>query len=74
MAKKQNIHQQLASKYGIPQHVIEVICNSPFKFANSVMQDPNDLTTIMFAYLFKIKLKNYYAECKGRSKKEGLEK
>ena len=74
MAKKRNIYQELASKHGLPQHVIEVICNSPFKFANKVMQDPNDLTPIMFAYLFKIKLKNYYAEDKYRSKEKRLEK
>ena len=61
MAKKQNIYQQLAKEYNLPQHVIEVICNSPFKFANKVMQDSDDLTPIMFAYLFKIKLKNHYA-------------
>lgn len=73
MAKKQNVYQQLGSKYGLPQHVIEVICNSPFKFANKVMQDPNDLTPVMFAYLFKIKLKNHYAGDKQRSKKERLE-
>ena len=64
MTKKQNIYQQLASEYGIPQHVIEVICNSPFKFANKIMQDPDDLTPVMFAYLFKIKLKNRYATTK----------
>ena len=68
MTKKQNIYQQLASEYNIPQHVIEVICNSPFKFANKVMQDPEDTTPIMFAYLFKIKLKNYYATTKQRQR------
>ena len=68
MAKKQNIYQQLASEYNIPQHVVEVICNSPFKFANKVMQDPEDTTPIMFAYLFKIKLKNYYATTKQRQR------
>ena len=73
MAKKQNIYQQLASEYNIPQHVIEVICNSPFKFANKVMQDPEDTTPIMFAYLFKIKLKNRYVGNKAGNKEEGLE-
>ena len=68
MTKKQNIYQQLASEYNIPQHVVEVICNSPFKFANKVMQDPEDTTPIMFAYLFKIKLKNYYATTKQRQR------
>ena len=57
MAKKQNIYQELGSKYNLPQHVIEVICNSPFKFTNKVMADPSDPRTIMLAYLFKIKLK-----------------
>lgn len=71
--KKQNVYQQLSKKYGLPQHVVEVICNSPFKFANRVMQDPEDCTTIMFAYLFKIKLKNFYAGNKQRNKKERFE-
>ena len=53
-----NIHSALASKYKLPQNVIEVICNSPFKFTNKVMADPEDGRTIMLAYLFKIKLKN----------------
>lgn len=53
-----NIHSGLASKYKLPQNVIEVICNSPFKFTNKVMADPEDSRTIMLAYLFKIKLKN----------------
>lgn len=66
--KKQNIYQLLSKEYGIPQHVIEVICNSPFKFANQVMQDPTDNTPIMFAYLFKLKLKNYYVTDKQRKK------
>lgn len=52
-----NIHSVLASKYKLPQNVIEVICNSPFKFTNKVMADPSDPRTIMLAYLFKIKLK-----------------
>ena len=50
-----NIHSGLASKYKLPQNVIEVICNSPFKFTNKVMADPEDSRTIMLAYLFKIK-------------------
>ena len=53
-----NIHSALASKYKLPQNVIEVICNSPFKFTNKVMADLEDSRTIMLAYLFKIKLKN----------------
>ena len=52
-----NIHSVLASKYKLPQNVIEVICNSPFKFTNKVMADPSVPRTIMLAYLFIIKLK-----------------
>ena len=57
MELRTNIHSVLASKYKLPQNVIEVICNSPFKFTNKVMADPNDNHTVMLAYLFKIKLK-----------------
>lgn len=58
--KKVNIYTQLSNKYSIPSQVIEVICNSPFKFAKEIMSDDNDTKDIMFAYLFKLKLKNKY--------------
>lgn len=57
---KSNIYAELAKKYDIPVQVIEVICNSPFKFAKERMSDDSDLTAIMFAYLFKIKPKKKY--------------
>ena len=53
-----NIYRQLADRYNVPIQVVEVICNSPFKFTNKVMADPEDNRAIMLAYLFKIKLKN----------------
>ena len=47
------------------QHpVIEVICNSPFKFAKEVMSNNEDIKDIMFTYLFKLKLKKKYKETK----------
>ena len=58
--KKVNIYTQLSNKYGIPSQVIEVICNSPFRFAKEVMSNDDDTKDIMFAYLFKLKLKNKY--------------
>ena len=58
--KKVNIYTQLSNKYNIPYPVIEVICNSPFKFAKEVMSNDDDTKDIMFAYLFKLKLKNKY--------------
>ena len=58
--KKVNIYTQLSNKYSISSQVIEVICNSPFKFAKEVMSNDDDTKDIMFAYLFKLKLKNKY--------------
>ncbi len=58
--KKVNIYTQLSNKYSIPSQVIEVICNSPFRFAKEVMSNDDDTKDIMFAYLFKLKLKNKY--------------
>lgn len=58
--KKVSIYTELANKYDLPYQVIEVICNSPFKFAKQVMVNDNDLKDIMFAYLFKIKLKKKF--------------
>ena len=58
--KKVSIYTELANKYNLPYQVIEVICNSPFKFAKQVIADGNDMKDIMFAYLFKIKLKKKF--------------
>lgn len=58
--KKVSIYTELANKYNLPYQVIEVICNSPFKFAKQVIADDNDNKDIMFAYLFKIKLKKKF--------------
>lgn len=58
--KKTSIYTTLANKYNLPPQVIEVICNSPFKFAKKVMSDDNDKKDIMLAYLFKFKMKKKY--------------
>lgn len=62
--KKISIYSSLANKYNLPYPVIEVICNSPFKFAKKVMSNDADTKDIMFAYLFKLKLKKRYKETK----------
>lgn len=62
LRKKDNIYLDLAKKYNVPQQVIEVICNSPFKFAKERMSDDADYKSIMFAYLFKIKPKKKYLD------------
>lgn len=60
--KDKNIYTKLSNKYNIPYQVIEVICNHPFKFANSIISDENNEKPIMFGYLFKIKKKKRYAK------------
>lgn len=57
-----NIYLVLAKKYNIPQQIVEVICNHPFKFANNVMSRYEKDHPIMFSYLFKIKLKRKYGK------------
>ena len=56
-----SIYTKLANKYNLPVQVIEVICNHPFKFA-SIISNPDNIKSIMFGYLFKLKLKNKYAK------------
>ena len=58
--KKVSIYTELANKYNLPYQVIEVICNSPFKFAKQVIADDENDKDIMLAYLFKIKLKKKF--------------
>ena len=60
--KKVNIYTQLSNKYSIPSQVIEVICNSPFGFAKEIISKGDDQKAIMFAYLFKLKLKKKYEQ------------
>ena len=55
--KKISIYSSLANKQNLTYPVIEVICNSPIKFAKEVMSNDEDTKDIMFAYLFKLKLK-----------------
>ena len=58
--KQLSIYTTIANKYNLPRQVVEVICNSPFKFAKEKMADDTDWKSIMFAYLFKIKPKKRY--------------
>lgn len=55
-----SIYTELANKYNLPYQVIEVICNSPFKFAKTIMGNNDDQKDIMFAYLFKLKMKKKF--------------
>lgn len=57
--KTPSIYSSLSSEYNLPVNVIEVICNSPFKFAKQIIES-GDTKDVMLAYLFKIKLKKRY--------------
>lgn len=57
---KVGIYTKLANKYNLPYNVVEVICNSPFVFANRCIANDDNIKPIMFPYLCKIKLKKKY--------------
>lgn len=58
--KDTSIWTKLSNKYNLPYQVIEVICNHPFKFTNSVITNNDNNKSVMFGYLFKIKKKKKY--------------
>jgi hypothetical protein len=70
--KSNNIYDVLSKKYNINKRIIEVICNHPFVFASRKIQDPNDEKTMMFSYLFKLKVKKRY-KCKKLEEYERIE-
>ena len=59
MKNQPSIYTKLSNKYNLPYHVIEVICNSPFRFSNEAITSMED-EAIRFTYLGKIKLKKQY--------------
>ena len=54
MRNQVSIYTKLSNKYNIPYPIIEVICNSPFRFTNSVISDL-DPKPVRFSYLGKFK-------------------
>lgn len=59
MRNQTSIYTKLSNKYNIPYQVVEVICNSPFKFTNEAIT-ALDAKPVMFAYLGKFKVKKRY--------------
>lgn len=59
MKNQPSIYTKLSNRYNLPYYVIEVICNSPFRFANETITNMED-KAIRFTYLGKIKLKKQY--------------
>lgn len=61
MKDQPSIYTKLSNKYNLPYQIIEVICNSPFRFTNEAITNM-DNKAIRFTYLGKIKLKKKYEE------------
>lgn len=61
MKDQPSIYTKLSNKYNLPYQIIEVICNSPFRFTNEAITNM-DNKSIRFTYLGKIKLKKKYEE------------
>jgi hypothetical protein len=59
MRNQVSIYTKLSNKYNISYPIIEVICNSPFRFTNSVISNL-DPKPVRFSYLGKFKLKKRY--------------
>jgi len=66
VSKNTDIYSILAEKHGLHKSVISMICNHPFIFASRHISNPDDEKNLMFAYLFKIKLKKRF---KGNKRK-----
>lgn len=58
--KNGDIYSKLAEKYKLHRNIIMQICNHPFIFASRRMADPDDEKTIMFHYMFKVRMKNRF--------------
>lgn len=71
---KTSIYTELANRYNVPYNVVEVICNHPFKFAAGRIADDDDQKDILFAYLFRLKIKKKYKneEPKGEDTESGI--
>lgn len=61
MRNQTSIYTKLSNKYNIPYQVVEVICNSPFKFVNKAITEL-DPKPVMMAYLGKFKVKRRHEE------------
>lgn len=61
MRTPQSIYSKLGNLYKVPPKVVEVICNSPFKFAKEAMSNFTD-KPIRLQYLGKFKLKKKYEQ------------
>jgi len=66
VSKNTDIYTILAEKHGLHKSVVSMICNHPFIFASRHISNPDDEKSLMFAYLFKVRLKRRF---KGNKRK-----
>ena len=67
-----DIIKRLSIKHKLDQKVVKTIISHPFIFANKVIEDDSDETTIMFRYLGKFRVKNKFKGLKHLSWPEFL--
>jgi len=60
LSKNKDIYSILSEKHGLHKSVVSIICNHPFVFAARRIPDLDDEKSLMFIYLFKIRLKNRF--------------
>jgi hypothetical protein len=60
ITKNTEIYSELSKKYNIHKAIISTICNHPFIFASRRISDIYDEKDLMFAYLFKLRLKKRF--------------
>jgi hypothetical protein len=58
------IIKEVSELTGIDRNTVEVICKHPFLFTTNIMKDNNDIHDILFAKLFKFKLKERFKKNK----------
>ena len=61
-----NIIKEVSEKTQIDKDIVEIICKHPFLFTVDVMKDEKDTHDILFAKLFKFKLKNRFKKNKNK--------
>ena len=71
---KIDIFDELSKKYNIHKSVVAVACRHPFIFASRRISDRDDEKSMMFAMLFKIRLKNRFNGKKQELHDEGERK
>lgn len=59
MRNQTSIYTKLSNKHNIPYPIVEVICNSPFRFINNAITNA-DGKPMRLLYLGKFKLKKKY--------------